>query len=197
MIVIWSSEGSTYEEGCDVFTEDYLQWMHDNLPLPTADHLTHPSGSTQPLSGESTTSSLSDILALPKPLTAKKRKPAINAKARYITELEAMEALKQQKEEKEAKEKEKSRLQLQKERKQQRERKKMEKQEERERKKLLQKKQKTKHVQSKRHTRASSKKPCASIPELEESFSNMNVQSGDSGEESEAECLGCGLVYGR
>ena len=84
MIVIWSSEGSTYEEGCDVFTEDYLRWMHDNLPLPTADHLTHPSGSTQPLSGESTTSSLSDILALDlaKPLTAKKKKTSYKCESK-------------------------------------------------------------------------------------------------------------------
>ena len=66
-----------YEEGYDIYTEDYVQWIRDNnLPLPTGDPPIHTSGSSLPLStvsssncDESTTSSLSEILSLPK-LTA-------------------------------------------------------------------------------------------------------------------------------
>ena len=41
-------------------------------------------------------------------------------------------------------------------------------------------------------------KTCASVlvPELRQSFSELNIGSTDSGEESEAECPECGLVYG-
>ena len=85
---------------------------------------------------KSNASSLSDILVLPKPLPPKKGKPAINAKANCITDVEVLDDLKMQKEEKEAKEEEKVMKQLEKEKKkEERERKKKEKQEEREKKK--------------------------------------------------------------
>ena len=199
-----------YEEGYDIYTEDYLQWIHDNnLPSPT--------GSSPPLStvsspncDESTNSSLSEILALPKPVAAKKkmRKPAVNAKANCITDLEVLEDLKRQKEEKKDKEKEKERRRLEKEKKkEEREKKKKEKQEERERKKqereekkeeIRKKKDQSKQKQPKRQTRASWQEIKTSdlIPDLQEIFSNLNIESGDSGEESEGECPGCGLVYG-
>ena len=67
-----------YEEGFDIYTDDYLQWIRDNnLTLPTGDPSTCTFGSIQqPLSssncGESTSSSLSEILALPKPLLPKR-----------------------------------------------------------------------------------------------------------------------------
>ena len=89
---------------------------------------------------ESTASSLSKILDLPKSIATreKKRKQAVNAKANCITDGEGLEDLKQQKEAKE-----KSRQQLGKEkRKQERERKKKEKQEEKERRKQAHEKKK-------------------------------------------------------
>ena len=102
--------------------------------IPTEDPLTCASGSSQPLPtvssncGESTSSSLSEILALPKPLAPKKkgRKPTVNAKASYITDPEVLDDLKQQKNEKEAKEQEKAMKRLEKEkiRKREKERKK-------------------------------------------------------------------------
>ena len=114
-----------YEEGYDIYTDDYLQWIRDNnLTLPTEDPFACTSGSSQPLPtvsssncGESTSSSLSKILALPKPLAPKKkgRKPAVNAKASCITDPEVLDDLKQQKNEKEAKEQEKAMKRLQKE----------------------------------------------------------------------------------
>ena len=126
-----------YEEGYDIYTDNYLQWIRDNnLTLPTEDPLTCTSGSSQPLPtvsssncGESTSSSLSEILALPKPLAPKKkgRKPAVNAKASCITDPEVLDDLKQQKNEKEAKEQEKAMKWLEKEKnKEERERKKKE-----------------------------------------------------------------------
>ena len=37
----------------------------------------------------------------------------------------------------------------------------------------------------------------ATVPEIQESLSNLNIESEDtSGEESEGECPGCGLIYG-
>ena len=114
-----------YEEGYDIYTNDYLQWIRDNnLTLPTEDPLTCTSGSSQPLPtmsssncGESTSSSLSEIFALPKPLAPKKkgRKPAVNAKASCITDPEVLDDLKQQRNEKEAKEQEKATKRLEKE----------------------------------------------------------------------------------
>ena len=202
-----------YEEGYDIYTEDYLKWIHDNhLPLPAGAR--GPTTSSPPVStgtacsqncGESTTSSLSDILALPKPVPSKRtnRKPAVNAKASCITDTEVLEKLVQRKEEKEAKEEEKSRKKLEKEKKkQERERKKKEKQEEREMKKQEREKKKGERQrkkdlskQPKRQTRASVKKSCAS-DKLQETFSNLNIESEVSGEESEAECPECGLIYG-
>ena len=46
--------------------------------------------------------------------------------------------------------------------------------------------------------RQNSRKTCASVlvPELWQSFSELNIRSTDSGEESEAKCPECGLVYG-
>ena len=82
-----------------------------------------------PSCGESTTGSLSEILALPKPLAPKKngRKPAVNAKANCITDTEVLKDLQKQKEEKEAKEQEKAMKRLEKEKnKEERERKKRE-----------------------------------------------------------------------
>ena len=57
------------------------------------------------------------LVALPKPVAAKQktRKPAVNAKANCITDLEVLEDLKWQKEEKKDKEKEKERRRLEKE----------------------------------------------------------------------------------
>ena len=114
-----------YEEGYDIYTDDYVQWIRDNnLTLPTEDPLMCISGSIQPLPtvsssncGESTSSSLSEILVLPKPLAQKKkgRKPAVNAKASCITDTEVLDDLKQQKNEKEAKEQEKIMKRLEKE----------------------------------------------------------------------------------
>ena len=200
-----------YEEGCDVYTDDYLQWIRDNkLPLPTGDPLAHKPPLSAPSSSncdESTASSLSEILALPKLIATRKktRKEAVNAKANCITDTEVLEDLKQQKEEKAAKEREKSRQQLEKEkRRQERERKKKEKQEEKERKKQEREKKKEDRQkkkdqkQPKRQTRSNSRKTCASVlvPELRQSFSELNIGSTDSGEESEAECPEYGLVYG-
>ena len=136
-------EYKEHEEGYDIYTEYHLQWIHDNnLTLPTGDS---PTGSSQPpLStvsspscDESTNSSLSEVLALPKPVAAKRkvRKPALNAKANCITDVKVLEDLRQKKEEKkDEKEKEKRRIEREK-RKEEREKKKKEKQEERERKK--------------------------------------------------------------
>ena len=208
-----------YEEGYDVYSDDYLQWMQDNnLLLPTSDSQT---SSSQPLSSSKceSTSSLSEILSLPKPVNPKKkqRKPAVNAKARCITDLEVLEELKQHKEEKEEKEKQKQMKQYEKEkRKEERERKKekqkmkerkkqeQEKKEEREKKKKYQEENGKRHGKKqaeakKRQTkpRGSKKSSSASVTELQESFSHLNIrESEDSGEESEAECPDCGLVYG-
>ena len=193
-----------YEEGCDVYTDDYLQWIRDNkLPLPTGDPLAHKPPLSAPSSSncdESTASSLSEILALPKPIATreKTRKQAVNAKAYCITGTEVLEDLKRQKEEKAAKEREKEK------RRQERERKKKEKQEEKERKKQEREKKKEDRQKKKdqkqpqRQTRSNSRKTCASVlvPELRQSFSELNIGSTDSGEESEAECPECGLVYG-
>ena len=196
-----------YEEGYDIFTEDYLKWIRNNqLPLPAG--AVGPASSILPVSTgteESTTSSLSDILALPKPVPSRRtnRKPAVNAKASCITDTEVLKKLVQQKEEKEAKDEENLRKKLEKEKKKrERERKKKEKQEEREVKKQEREKkgerQRKKDVrvskQPKRQTRASVK-TCA----LHETLSKLSIASEGSdeeGEESEAECPGCGLIYG-
>ena len=122
----------------------------------------------------------------------------LNAKANYITDAEVLEDLKRQKEEKAAKEREKEK------RRQERERKKKEKQEEKERKKQEREKKKEDRQKKKdqkqpqRQTISNSRKTCASVlvPELRQSFSELNIGSTDSGEESEAECPECGLVYG-
>ena len=125
-----------YEEGFDIYTDNYLQWIRDNnLTLPTGDPSTCTSSSIQQLlsssnCGESTSSSLSEILALPKPLSPKKRgrKPAVNAKATCITDSEVLNDLRKQREEKEAKEKERELKQLERgKKKKERERKKREK----------------------------------------------------------------------
>ena len=98
-----------YEEGYDIYDHDYLQWIRDNnLTLPTRDPPACTSGSSQALStvsslhcGGSTGSSLSEILALPKPLAPKKRgRKAVNAKASCITDSEVLEELKQKKKKK-------------------------------------------------------------------------------------------------
>ena len=141
-----------------------------------------------------------EILALPKPIATreKTRNQAVNAKANCITDTEVLEDLKRQKEEKAAKEREKEK------RRQERESKKKEKQEEKERKKQEHEKKKEDRQKKKdqkqpqRQTRSNSRKTCASVlvPELRQSFSELNIGSTDSGEESEAECPECGLVYG-
>jgi hypothetical protein len=108
-----------YEEGYDLYDDDYLQWIRDNdLRLPTADslevHTTCTSGSQLSSAcsthcGGSTGSSLSEILAIPKPLAPKKKKrQVVNAKAACITDAEVLEELKHQKEEKEARAEEQS-----------------------------------------------------------------------------------------
>ena len=116
---------------CDVYTDDYLQWIRDNkLPLPTGDPLAHkpllsvPSSSNCDESTASLTKANSNIKEY--------KKQPLNAKANCITDTEVLEGLKQQKEEKEAKERKKSRQQLEQEkRRQERERKeKQEKEEE-------------------------------------------------------------------
>ena len=125
---------------------------------------------------ESTSSSLSDILALPKPITSKKkRNPAVNSKASCITDVEILETLKHKKEQKEAKEEEKrmKRLDI-----------------ERKRKEREKKHKKQPKTSDKRVTRSKS-----SLKTVTDKFSGIQIND-DTEDESEAECPGCGLVYG-
>ena len=101
------------------YSEDYLKWIRDShLPLPAGaggSTTSSPPVSTGTVCsqncGESPTSSLSDVLALPKPVPSIKtnRKPAVNVKASCTTDTGILEKLVQLKEEKEAKEEEQER----------------------------------------------------------------------------------------
>ena len=177
-----------YEEGYDIPDKDYLRWLHENnLKLPTSFdiHTMGTSGSSVPESlsacsaqhCESTSSSLSDILALPEPISSKKkRNPAVNAKASCITDIEVLETLKHKKEQKEAKEEEKRMKRLEREKK---------------RKEREKKRKKPAKPSDKRVTRSKS----SSLKTVTDKFSGIQIND-DTEDESEAECPGCGLVYG-
>ena len=61
----------------------------------------------------------------------------------------------------------------------------------------MKKKEERKKEPKKRQAKASGNKKSASVTELQDSFSNLVInESEDSGDESEADCPGCGLVYG-
>lgn len=113
-----------YEEGYDLYGEDYLQWIHNNnLRFPITDScevnatLSCTKGSSSQLveissvssthCGGSTGSSQSEILTIPKSLALKKRRQTVNAKTSCITDSQVLNKLKHQKKEREAKEQKK------------------------------------------------------------------------------------------
>ena len=69
-----SENRKKYKEGCDIYTDDYLQWIRDNkLPPPTGNLLAHKPPLPTLSSSESTASSLREILALLKPIATKQK----------------------------------------------------------------------------------------------------------------------------
>ena len=183
-----------YEEGYDLYDDDYLAWIRDNnLRLPTTDssevNTAHTGSNSQVSSvcsthcGGSTASSLSEILAIPKPLASKKkRRQAVNAKATCITDAEVLEELKHQKEEKEARAEEKRIRKLEREKKK--------------RGKKPSKRQAKANGDEKVEARVTRSRS-ANVEMLEDIISNLDInETEESGDESEAECPGCGLVYG-
>ena len=137
--------------------------------------------------GGSTGSSLSEILAIPKPLASKKKtRQAVNTKASCITDAEVLEELKHQKEEKKAREEEKRIRKLE------REKKKKERVKIKKSSKRRMKANSDKKVEA-RVTRSKS----ASVEILQDLISKLDIsETEESEDESEAECPGCGLVYG-
>ena len=73
-----------------------------------------------------------------------------------------------------------------------------EKERERERRKNKRRRRKSENRNlKKRQAKASGNKKSASVTELQDSFSNLVMnESENSGDKSEADCPGCGLVYG-
>ena len=232
-----------YNEGYDIYDDDYLQWIRENkLELPTkasssevnstCTSSSQPKESSLPVEassvhsthcGGSTASSLSEILVIPKPNGApKKKRQAVNSKASCITDSPVLQELKRKKEEKEAKEEEKKAKKLEREKKKkEREKKKKEQEDkkkerekkkeqdknkkEQEKKKKEQEKKKQQYQKKKRQApkrQAKARSKSASIESLIEGpLSNLDVNdhetdSHSDGDVSEAECPGCGLVYG-
>ena len=137
--------------------------------------------------GGSTGSSLNEILAIPKPLAPKKKmRQAVNTKASCITDAEVLEELKHQKEEKEAREEEKRIRKLE------REKKKKDRE-------MIKKpiKRRVKVNSDKKVEARVTRSKSASTKILQDLISNLDIsETEESGNESEAECPGCGLVYG-
>ena len=147
-------------------------------------------------SSTTTSSALSSILALPKPKAPqRKRRQAINSKARCITDIDVLQELK-------TKEQEKVRLEEEKRmRKLERQRKKEAKLKEKQCKRSTRKTKavETKHSGAYMTTRSCKSKSDKPILEQLQSLSladDSETSQSESGTESEAECPKCGLVYG-
>ena len=194
-----------YDEGYDVFDDEYVEWLRYNHPESVPTSLVTGSTTVSSLSSDtqspecsasntsivsthcgsssnSTTISttLSDILSLPRPKTPRtKRKKGLNTKALCITDTQVLEEL--QEKEKERKEEKKKARQLE------REHRKLEKLRKDEEKKV--------------HKKTVPRKKLVKPP-TKDKTDNLNDQlqflsiDDTGGEESEAECPACGLVYG-
>lgn len=199
-----------FNEGYDIYSEEYVAWLRvhhlESIPpnikplAPLSDDTpsncsceTHQGTtscksvcSTQ-CSSAATSSSLSEILTLPKPIAPKrKRRQAINAKAQCITDTEVVQKLKAKQQEKIQKEKEKEVRKLE------RQRKKEDKEEKKQKKKLPQKKRQASQKKRGEVRRRSQKK----VIEQFKSLSLIDETANTTGTDSEAECPNCGLVYG-
>ena len=176
-----------YNEGYDIYDDDYLQWIRENkLELPTkasssevnstCTSSSQPKESSLPVEassvhsthcGGSTASSLSEILVIPKPNGApKKKRQAVNSKASCITDSPVLQELKRKKEEKEAKEEEKKAKKLEREKKKKEREKKKKEQEDKKKEREKKKEQdKNKKEQEKKKERTREKETAISEEE--------------------------------
>ena len=205
-----------FEEGYDIFDEEYVTWLRCNHPKSVPKSLatggnggisSSCSGSSQPRSAScksvcsthcgsatttTTTSTLSDILSLPKPKTPRRKRQGLNAKAKCVTDIEVLEQLKEKGKEKERKEEEKRARQLEK------ERKKQEKQEKKKTRQLDKEHKKSAAQKKKQTVKAKTTVVCtrSRMKQLNEQLQSLTTADSGSESESEAECPKCGLVYG-
>ena len=92
-----------FEEGYDVYDDDYLSWLRVHHPESVPSHLASKvsSSTSSSLGGlrcpstapSSLTSTLSDILVIPKARSSGKERKTVTTKARLITDNDVMEDL--------------------------------------------------------------------------------------------------------
>ena len=170
-----------FEEKYDLQDPDYIAWLKINHPeLNTSGSVTLSDTSSEKLSLTSSSSKapesdiLSEVLVLPEPRKAGRRRGGVNSKAVCVTELEFIEDIKSKEEKKKADE------ELKFEKKKERESKKAE-------------REKKLEAQQKKKKKEQSKMEKLKLKDIESQMSAIKLDE-ESDEDDEAICPSCGIV---